>query len=131
MKKAVIYCRVNTTNEDDKLSLEAQEADCRQYLEELSGYEVVEIVSDVQELGNPYRAGIGKLITMAGEKQLNAICMDRIERLGHDSDSTTLLIADLADLDAEVLFINDANNANNYSDSDGGNNTVNTNAPST
>ena len=106
MKKAVIYCRVSTTNEDDRLSLETQEAACRQYLEELSGYEVVEVVSDVQAVENPDRAGISKLITMAGERQLNAICIDRKERFGSDSDSITLLIGDLEDLEAEVLFVN-------------------------
>jgi DNA invertase Pin-like site-specific DNA recombinase len=129
MKKAGIYCRVSTTNEEDKLSCEAQEAACRQYLEELGNYEVVEVISDVEAVENPDRAGISKLIAMAGKRQLVAICMDRKERLGPDADVVAILIGDLEELGAEVLFVNDdaaGDGGDGGSDDSNGNNTSST-----
>ena len=126
MEKAGIYCRVSTTNEEDKLSLAAQEAACRQHLEELGDYEVVEVISDVEAVENPDRAGIRKIIAMAGERQLVAICMDRRERLGPDADLSAILIGDLEELGAGLLFVNDDAAEESGSDDSNGTNTSST-----
>jgi DNA invertase Pin-like site-specific DNA recombinase len=74
IKRAVIYVRVSTEKQADKVSPEAQEADCRA-LAERQGYVIVAVYRDIEK----YRVG-GKLVepsgTRADRPQLRAMLAD-------------------------------------------------------
>ncbi|MCA9954731.1 MAG: recombinase family protein [Anaerolineales bacterium] len=84
MKKAIIYCRSATTDQQSINKLASQKEDCLAYAE-AHNYEVVEIITEAGFSGmDSSRQGIQKLIGLCDENKIKAMIISDADRLSRD-----------------------------------------------
>ena len=91
-KKAIIYCRVSTSDQaDNGQSIEAQEIICRREAEK-DGYEVVGVIKDEGKSGSTLkRQGIQELIRKVMAKEVDIVVVIHSDRIARNTiDHITL-----------------------------------------
>src|SRR5690348_7566380 len=97
-KRAAIYCRVSTVqqrgkrDEDDKLSLEDQEVECRK-LCQASGYVVNEkyVLREVSSGDTVHRPLLEEIYAAAKRGEIDVLVMYRVNRFARNDDKATYL----------------------------------------
>jgi DNA invertase Pin-like site-specific DNA recombinase len=103
MKKAIVYCRSATANEDSEMRLSAQASDCLAYAKE-HGYEVLEVISEMGIGGlNFNRAGLQKLLSMCHNDEIEAVIVPDISRLSRNREQLKSLFQTFADTQVELV----------------------------
>lgn len=108
MKRVAIYCRVSTPQQatEEKTSLENQEMECRNWLNSLGGYEVVAVESDPGVSGAKLsRPGMNRLLEMAHNRQIDFVCLSKVDRLARGAQIDAILTFKLNQVGVGVLFV--------------------------
>ncbi len=108
MKRCGIYVRVSTEKQatDDKTSLQDQEDRCRAWLEKLGGYEVVVVEKDAGVSGAKLRRpAFDRLIDMARNRQIDVVCIAKVDRLARDTKIDAMLQMTLNQFGVSVIFV--------------------------
>lgn len=93
-KKAVIYCRVASGNQNDKpeRSITEQESMCREFAER-NGLTVIKVISDVASGKNAKRFGFAKLQNLVRGKKVDVVCVQHVDRLSRDVEDFSSFLA--------------------------------------
>ena len=85
--KAVVYCRVSTSDQaDNGQSIEAQEIICRREAEK-DGYIIIKVIKDEGKSGGTLkRDGLQEIIRMTLAKEINAVYLVHTDRLARDTE---------------------------------------------
>ena len=106
MKKAIIYCRSATVDQNSDTRLSRQKMDCLAYAR-AHDYEVIEIISEAGFSGlDQSREGLQKLIDLCHENEIKAVVTRDIERLSRDWQHINSLLQTFADKDIELITLN-------------------------
>ena len=78
--KAVAYCRVSTIVQEEGRSLEFQVKKCQDFCE-LKGYDLIEVIEDVESGGNDKREGFLLLLDKIKNKEFNVLVVYESSRI--------------------------------------------------
>lgn len=92
-KKAVIYCRVASTTQNDRSkSIAGQEEICRQYAK-LKGYDVTKVFTDYTSGNNPKRKGFEQMIKTIVGKNVDIVCVTALDRISRNTEQAQNFLA--------------------------------------
>ncbi|MDP9380975.1 MAG: recombinase family protein [Chloroflexota bacterium] len=92
--RAVIYCRVSTSKQEDNFSLGAQEQDCREYASE-RGWEVSEVYREVESGADLWeRPQLTRLRNSMNRGEFQILLVWKLDRLSRDQNHTGLLFSE-------------------------------------
>lgn len=107
MRRAVIYCRVSTTEQTKNLSLSVQEKGCRDYCER-EGYEVVAVFVDEGESAKTIdRPKFKELLAFCRQKKnrVDAVIVNSVSRFSRDKYSHVTVRALLSRLNITLRSV--------------------------
>jgi DNA invertase Pin-like site-specific DNA recombinase len=107
MRRAVIYCRVSTTEQTKNLSLSVQEKGCRDYCER-EGYEVVAVFVDEGESAKTIdRPKFKELLAFCRQKKnrIDAVIVNSVSRFSRDKYSHVTVRALLSRLNITLRSV--------------------------
>ncbi|MCC6607906.1 MAG: recombinase family protein [Anaerolineae bacterium] len=105
MKKAIIYCRSATADQQSDAQLSRQKGECLEFARE-HNYEVIETVSEAGVSGmDQSRKGLQKLLALCGEHAVTAVITYDIERLSRDWQQINKLLQTFADKHIELVTL--------------------------
>ena len=106
MRKAIIYCRSATADQQSNAQLSRQQEDCLAHAE-AHAYEVIEVISEAGFSGlDQSRQGLQKLMALCDEQELKAVITRDIERLSRDRHHINNLMQTFADKHIELVTLN-------------------------
>lgn len=106
MRKAIIYCRSATADQQSNAQLSRQQEDCLAYAR-AQNYEVIEVISEAGLSGlDQSRQGLQKLMALCDENEIKAVVTSDIERLSRDWQHINSLLQTFADKDIELITLN-------------------------
>lgn len=106
MRKAIIYCRSATADQQSNAQLSRQQEDCFAYAR-AQNYEVIEVISEAGLSGlDQSRQGLQKLMALCDENEINAVITRDIERLSRDWQHINSLLQTFADKDIKLVTLN-------------------------
>jgi site-specific DNA recombinase len=112
MKRAAIYLRTATVQDDTTFALDAQEHACRTYAT-VNGYEVVELIRDAAMSGATLnRSGLKRIRALANQGRIDAVIVTSLDRLTRRAAHARLLHDQLARAGVAV-YTNDGADATN------------------
>jgi DNA invertase Pin-like site-specific DNA recombinase len=96
MKKAIIYCRSATANEEAEMRLFVQASDCFAYAQE-HDYEVLKVISEMGIGGLTLnREGLQKLLFVCHNNEIDAVIVPNISRLSRNREQLKSLFQTFA-----------------------------------
>ncbi|MCL4264760.1 MAG: recombinase family protein [Anaerolineae bacterium] len=105
MKKAIIYCRSATADQQSTVQLSRQKMDCLEYARE-HDYEVIEVISEAGLSGlDQSREGLQKLFALCDQQEMRAVITYDIERLSRDMQHINNLMQSFADNHVELVTL--------------------------
>ena len=105
MKKAIIYCRSATTDQQSNSELSRQEEDCLAYAK-AHNYEVIEVISEAGFSGmDSPRQGLQKLINLCDKNEIEAVIMRDIDRLSRDRNHLENLLQIFIDKHIKLITL--------------------------
>ena len=105
MRKAIIYCRSATVDQQSDAQLSKQQGECLKFARE-HNYEVVEIISEAGVSGmDESREGLQNLIALCGEQAVTAVITFNIERLSRDWQQINNLLQTFAERHIELVTL--------------------------
>ncbi|MAU01181.1 MAG: hypothetical protein CL608_28900 [Anaerolineaceae bacterium] len=106
MRKAIIYCRSATADQQSNAQLSRQKEDCLAFAK-AHAYEVIEVISEAGFSGlDQARQGLQKLMTLCDENEIKAVITRDIERLSRDRHHLNILMQTFADKHIELVTLN-------------------------
>ena len=103
-KRAVIYARVSTDNQENNTSLDHQ-IELLTNFADSNGYVVVDVLHEVASGANPYRDGLNELRELAQNNQIDVVLCLRVDRFMRDVLEGLSVINELKKYNVQVEFI--------------------------
>jgi DNA invertase Pin-like site-specific DNA recombinase len=105
-QRAIIYCRVSGTNQEDNGSLNDQEKRCRAWCTDHDAT-VVEVYREVYNAKNIYRPKLAQVRARAEAHEFNALVVDKTDRLSRGGPyDTAFLRRELQENGVTVIILN-------------------------
>jgi DNA invertase Pin-like site-specific DNA recombinase len=101
--KAVIYCRLSTSQHEDWTSLDTQEEQCHAYAAR-QGYHVVGAVHDPHSGDDPQRTGLSIVRDWVRSGRVQRVIMSSPDRLSREPKQLPVLLGEIAEWDVPVEF---------------------------
>lgn len=106
MRKAIIYCRSATADQQSNAQMSRQQEDCLAYAR-AHNYEVLEVITEAGLSGlDQSRQGLQKLMALCDENEIKAVVTSDIDRLSRDWHHINSLLQTFVDKDIELITLN-------------------------
>ena len=106
MRKAIIYCRSATADQQSTAQVSRQQKDCLAYAR-AHNYEIIEVITETGLSGlDQSRQGLQKLMALCDENEIKAVITRDIERLSRDRYHFHNLMQAFAEKHIELVTLN-------------------------